>query len=47
MKLTEQEIDQITQRLISFCVQLARPAEDPIREQIKEIARLAKIGAAA
>lgn len=40
----ELDIPKLELRLMNFCNQLAKQEDDPVREQIKELCRLAKVG---
>jgi len=42
--MIESQVNELQQRLLSFCNQLAKDEDDPVREQIKELCALAKTG---
>lgn len=42
--MSEAQINELQQRLLSFCNQLAKDEDDPVREQIKELCNLARTG---
>ncbi len=46
-KYTETNIDDLLRRLLSFCNQLAKDEHDPVRRQILDLCKLAKIGLSA
>jgi hypothetical protein len=43
--VTEDQINELQRRLLSFCSQLAKAEDDPVRDQIRELCQLGILAA--